>query len=70
MISAYQSATDSRFVWRGAADADWPLYSSLTRAYIDLHGTAPLEPALREFESTVIEEARTGVSIGISQAAS
>lgn len=45
MISAYQSATGSRFVWRGAADADWPLYSSLVRAYKNIHGTTPMEPS-------------------------
>lgn len=58
MISAYQSATESRFVWRGAADADWPLFSSLVRAYVTKHGSVPMEPALRQFEEQVLDEAR------------
>ncbi len=58
MISAYQAATQSRFVWRGAADAAWPLYSSLVRAYVALHGNVPMEPQLRTFELGVIAEAR------------
>lgn len=58
MISAYQAATQSRFVWRGAADAAWPLYSSLVRRYSANHGTTPMEPTLRTFEREVIDEAR------------
>jgi hypothetical protein len=58
MISAYQAATATRFVWRGAADAGWPLYSSLVRAYVALHGSVPMEPVLRDFERSVMEEAR------------
>lgn len=58
MISAYQAATDSRFVWRGAADAGWPLYSSLVRAYVAKHASVPMEPALRALEQGVIDEAR------------
>lgn len=57
-ISAYQAATQSRFVWRGAADADWPMYSSLVRAYIVKHGNVPMEPALRTFEKQMLDEAR------------
>ncbi len=58
MISAYQAATQSRFVWRGAADADWPLHSSLVRRYITKHGAVPMEPQLRAYEAEVIQEAR------------
>lgn len=57
-VSAYQAATKSRFVWRGVADADWPMYSLLVREYITKHGTMPLEPQLREFEKGVLAEAR------------
>jgi hypothetical protein len=57
-ISAYQAVTASRFVWRGAADADWPLYSSLVRAYLRKHGEVPMESALRSFEQAVLDEAR------------
>src|SRR5581483_7280721 len=57
-ISAFQSATDARFVWRGAADADWPLYSSLARRFWEINGRAPTESDLRLFESAVIDEAR------------
>jgi FRG domain len=58
MISAYQAATGVRFVWRGAADADWGLHSSLFRAYERKHGSQPTERALRAFELEVINEAR------------
>ncbi len=57
-ISAYQAATGSRFVWRGAADANWPLYSSLTRACLDREGRLPMEQELRALETAVMEEAR------------
>lgn len=54
MISAYQAATGSRFVWRGVADCDWPLYSSLVRAFIAKFGVVPMEPDLRQFELGVV----------------
>jgi FRG domain len=58
-ISAYQTATDSRFVWRGVAGADWGLHSSLVRRYQQTHGGAiPMERALRSFEHDVLSEAR------------
>lgn len=60
VISAYQAATDSRFVWRGAANASWGLHSSLVRAFEKKHGSTPAtESALREFEDQVIDEARS-----------
>lgn len=56
--SAYQQATDSRFVWRGAADASWGLHSSLVRRYQETYGAqVPMEAQLRAFERTVISEA-------------
>lgn len=59
MIGAYQQATDSRFVWRGASDASWGLHSSLVRAYQRRNrGTVPTEPQLRAFERSVLDEAR------------
>jgi FRG domain len=58
MISAYQARTRTRFVWRGAADARWPLHSSLVRKYIERNGHVPLERALRDFEEEVVDEAR------------
>lgn len=58
MISAYQSATGSRFVWRGVTNADWALHSSLFRAYEQKTGHLPPDEAtLREFEGDLIEEA-------------
>jgi hypothetical protein len=58
-ISAYQQLTDSRFVWRGAAGADWGLHSSLVRRYQDTHGgQVPTESELRDFETTVLAEAQ------------
>ena len=57
-ISAYQAATGSRFVWRGAANADWPLHPSLVRAYMTMHGQVPMEPELRSIEAEVMREAR------------
>lgn len=58
VISAYQAATGSRFVWRGMADARWALHSSLVRRYLDHYGEMPTELAFREFEKNVIAEAR------------
>ena len=58
-ITAYQSATGSRFVWRGAANSEWGLYSSLARHFKTVHGALPAtETELRAFEQTVIDEAR------------
>jgi FRG domain len=57
-ISAYQAATGSRFVWRGAANSSWALHSSLVRSYRTKHGTLPsTETELRDFERDVVEEA-------------
>jgi hypothetical protein len=59
-ISAYQQATDSRFVWRGVADASWAMHPSLVRDFADVHGRVPRnESALRELEREVIQEARS-----------
>jgi len=58
-ISAYQSATGSRFVWRGAANSRWGLYSSLARYFEDINGEVPAtESELRAFEQGVVDEAR------------
>jgi FRG domain len=58
-ISAYQKATESRFVWRGVVDADWGLHSSLVRRYRDTNGgQVPDERHLRDFELEVIGEAQ------------
>ena len=58
-IAAYQRRTASRFVWRGAANADWALHPSLVRAYLRKHGgPTPLESTLRDFEAEVLDEAR------------
>jgi len=57
-VSAYQAATESRFVWRGVADAAWPMYSLLVREYLTKHSTMPLESQLRDFETAVLAEAR------------
>ena len=56
MISAY--GADSQYVWRGVADAEWPLHSSLVNAYKKKYGALPREPQLRDFERTVLAEAR------------
>jgi hypothetical protein len=58
-ISAYQKTTDSRFVWRGAANADWGLHSSLVRHYSNTYGgQVPMEADLRAYERAVIGEAQ------------
>src|SRR5262249_42875745 len=58
-IAAFQTATDSRFVWRGVANSAWPLYSKLVRCYRDKYGVVPeTEVALRGFEQSVLAEAR------------
>jgi hypothetical protein len=58
-ISAYQKATNSRFVWRGAADATWGLHSSLVRRYQKAHSAEkPKEGALGELELEVIGRAQ------------
>lgn len=58
-ISAYQQATESRFVWRGAAGADWGLHSALVRRYQETHGgQVPMEAALRAYEGAVLGEAQ------------
>lgn len=59
MISAYEAASGARFVWRGVANADRPLHSSLVRLYKRRHGgQMPREAQLRDFERDVIAEAR------------
>lgn len=58
MISAYQAATGSRFVWRGMSDARWALHSSLVRAYLKKYEDMPTELQLQDFEREVIDEAR------------
>ncbi|HEX5375970.1 MAG TPA: hypothetical protein VFW48_07410, partial [Solirubrobacterales bacterium] len=58
-ISAYERTTGSQFVWRGVANAGYPLYSSIVRSYIDVHGSVPTERHLRGFERKVFEEAQT-----------
>jgi hypothetical protein len=57
-ISAYQQTTGSKFVWRGVANAAHPLYSSIVRHYIDIHGEVPSEKLLRAFERSVFAEAQ------------
>lgn len=58
-IAAFQTATGSRFVWRGVANSEWPLYSPLVRRYIDVNGSVPVsESQLRGFEAAVLNEAR------------
>jgi hypothetical protein len=58
MISAYQAVTGARFVWRGVADARWPLYSLVVRSFIERHARFPAEDELRDYERGIIEEAR------------
>jgi FRG domain-containing protein len=58
VIGAYQQATDSRFVWRGASDASWAMHSSLVRVYQRNRGTIPIEKQLRAHERAVLKEAR------------
>jgi hypothetical protein len=57
-ISAYERATGSKFVWRGVANARYPLYSSIVRAYVKRNDSVPTEKQLRLFERQVLEEAR------------
>ena len=58
-ISAYQKATDSRFAWRGAADANWGLHPSIVRKYQHEHaGSVPYEEQLRAYEEGQISRAR------------
>jgi hypothetical protein len=58
-IAAYQGATGSRFVWRGAANAGWALHSSLFRVAEQKMGTPSTEAELRRLEDEVMEEARS-----------
>lgn len=58
-ITAFQTATESRFVWRGVANSAWPMYSKLVRCYREKYGEVPqTESTLREFELRVLTEAR------------
>lgn len=58
-ISAFQTATGSRFVWRGVANSEWALYSPLVRHHRSLLGHVPkTEVELRLFELSVLREAR------------
>src|SRR5438552_3358834 len=58
LISAYQTATGTRFVWRGVVDASWPLHSSLMRRIYDLSRRLPTEQQLRRQETQILNEAR------------
>jgi hypothetical protein len=58
VISAYQVATATRFVWRGVLDASWAVHSSLVRRYVDRNGRLPTERQLASVEKEVIAEAR------------
>jgi FRG domain len=58
MISAYQTATHTTFVWRGAADASWGLHSSLALFYREWHNEFPLEADMRREEEALLNEAR------------
>ena len=58
VISAYQVATGTRFVWRGAVDASWALHSSLVRRYFEQNGRLPTERQLHLAEISIVEEAR------------
>jgi hypothetical protein len=58
-ISAFEEASQARFIWRGVKSADWGLHSRLFRAYKDAYGGAtPTERQLRSFEEDVLAEAR------------
>jgi hypothetical protein len=57
-ISAFEAASDARFVWRGVKNASWGLHSRLFRAYQGAHGETPTERQLRAFEQQVLVEAR------------
>jgi len=58
-IAAYENVFGSRFVWRGVIDASWAMYSSLVRRYADTHaGRLPSERVLRNYERSVLDEAR------------
>jgi hypothetical protein len=57
-ISAYQAATGTRFVWRGAPNAGWALHSSLFRSFAGRHGRLPeTEAELRRMEREILDEA-------------
>lgn len=58
VISAYQSSTGTRFVWRGVANASWGLQSSLARRYRDLRGGLPTEKQLATLEREIVADAR------------
>lgn len=57
-IASYETGAKARFAWRGAADANWALYSSLVRAYVERFAGFPTEPDLRRFEGRLLAEAR------------
>jgi hypothetical protein len=58
VISAYQIATDTRFVWRGVINASWALHSSLVRRYFEDNGRLPTERQLQVLEAQIVEKAR------------
>jgi FRG domain len=58
VVSAYQVATGTRFVWRGVTDASWALHSSLVRRYGEQNGDLPTERQLHRAEVGIVEEAR------------
>jgi hypothetical protein len=58
IVSAYQAATGTRFVWRGVVDADWGFHSSLAREYRHRFGVLPTEKQLATLEGEIVAEAR------------
>lgn len=59
-INAFRVEESSQYVWRGVANSEWALYSSLFRALIE-EGEAPgdvTEKKLADREREVVEEAR------------
>ncbi len=58
-IAAYRMASDSRYVWRGVSDASYGLHSKLTRGFIHRYATPPSERQLRQYETAVLDEARS-----------
>ena len=55
---ANRQGGESRMLWRGVSDADWPLHSSLVRKFVQDKGLFPDEAALQAYEQAVLAEAR------------